>query len=334
MPTDKTTWNKEIPIPPEVISYVDEGILNKLPSGTQVLSISPSGASYWVRTAKIGTLDGDGEPKDYFVKVREAPFMSLLAIQVHQGPRGRASVYHEFHTMSIFRKVSPDMVAEPIAYGSYRNPDMKDTWFFISRFHKMSDDIPDVHEFPRLVAEMHEKGVSPDGRFGFPFVKQGAANPLPTPLCDTWEECFTRRLKSDFENEDKTQGCDPEIAVLKKLILRKVVPRLLRPLETEGRKLIPRLCHGDLWDGNASTDMSTGQPMIFDPAGIYAHHEYELAPWRCPRHQMTDQYIEEYCHYFPPSQPAEDFEDRLRLYMLRFDMLSSSLYPGNVRFRE
>jgi protein-ribulosamine 3-kinase len=48
---------------------------------------------------------------------------------------------------------------------------------------------------------------------------------------------------------------------------------------------------------------------------------------------MTRAYIDEYIKHFQVSDPAEEFDDRGALYCLRFDMHSSSLYPGNLRFR-
>jgi fructosamine-3-kinase len=35
-------------------------------------------------------------------------------------------------------------------------------------------------------------------------------------------------------------------------LLKKVIPRLLDPLETDGRSIKPVLLHGDLWLGNVS----------------------------------------------------------------------------------
>lgn len=54
----------------------------------------------------------------------------------------------------------------------------------------------------------------------------------------------------------------------------KVIPRLLRPLETNGRKLKPSLVHGDLWCGNVGViDGDTGQAIVFDPSSFWAHNE-------------------------------------------------------------
>ena len=43
-------------------------------------------------------------------------------------------------------------------------------------------------------------------------------------------------------------------------VTSKVIPRLLRPLETGGRQIKPSLVHGDLYSGNVSVDAVTGGP--------------------------------------------------------------------------
>ncbi|KAI8304310.1 hypothetical protein K4K59_012833 [Colletotrichum sp. SAR11_240] len=238
----------------------------------------------------------------------------------------------EFEAMNHLYGVIPEIVAKPLGWGSY--DDMEDTHFFVCEFHEMSEDIPDVSDFPALVAEMHRRGVAPDGKFGLPYDTYGGNNPQSFPVTDTWEECFSRGLQFIIKTENKTHGIDKELEVLKKATIEKVIPRLLRPLETEGRTIVPRLVHGDLWDGNCSVDVVTGKPMIFDATPLYAHNEYELGPWRCPRHKMVQAYVDEYIKHFHISEPTEEFDDRGQLYALRFDLHASSLYPGNLRFRE
>ncbi|KAH6646876.1 hypothetical protein BKA67DRAFT_524502 [Truncatella angustata] len=70
-----------------------------------------------------------------------------------------------------------------------------------------------------------------------------------------------------MDEEESVHGPDDELTELKTAIIGKVIPRLLSPL-----KIIPRLVHGDLWDGNASAEVNTGNPMIFDPLCLYAHN--------------------------------------------------------------
>jgi protein-ribulosamine 3-kinase len=163
------------------------------------------------------------------------------------------------------------MVAKPVAWGSYES--IPDTHFFVTEFHEMSEDVPDVADFPALVAELHKRGVSPDGKFGFPFKTYGGNNPQQFPISDTWEECYTKGMQGIFAAEMATHGADEEMEHLENMMVEKVIPRLLRPLETGGRSIAPRLVHGDLWDGNASVDVATGHPMIFDATPLYAHNE-------------------------------------------------------------
>ena len=53
---------------------------------------------------------------------------------------------------------------------------------------------------------------------------------------------------------EESQGPDVELKVLLGQMISKIIPRLLRPLETGGRQINPRLVHGDLCSGNVSTD--------------------------------------------------------------------------------
>jgi protein-ribulosamine 3-kinase len=222
----------------------------------------------------------------------------------------------EFEAIKMLYAVMPELAAEPMGFGEYKQEE--GVSFFICRYHELSDDIPDVSDFPALLAEMHRRpaGVSPTGEFGLDLVTYGGRNPHHFPVAKTWEQCFAGGLALTFQMEQETHGPDPELDMLREGIMTKVIPRLLRPLETEGRTITPTLVHGDIWDGNASVDVNTGQPVIFDPTPLYAHNEYEMAPWWAPRHKMTSAYIAEYIKHYPVSEPADDFKDRGALYGL------------------
>ncbi len=56
--------------------------------------------------------------------------------------------------------------------------------------------------------------------------------------------------KRDFELEMEARGPCEELKALMEPLFKKVIPRLLRPLETAGRSLKPSFVHGDLWYGN------------------------------------------------------------------------------------
>ncbi|KAB5585279.1 Fructosamine kinase-domain-containing protein [Coniochaeta sp. 2T2.1] len=313
-PTDPKIWNKPIPVPIETISYIDSAVIGKLPPGNKVLSITESGLSYWARTAKISTIDEDGNEDNYFIKV-------------HQGPSGKDMVSSESASMTTVYTLAPDLVAKPLGWGTYTS--MPDTHFILCAYHKFTSSIPSESVFPKLVADLHKRSAIPGGKFGNPNVTFGGRNPQLFPVSDTWEECFTRGMQGIFEAEKKTHGEDEELDYLEQAMLEVVFPRLIRALEGE---VVPCLVHGDLWEGNAAVDATTGKPVIFDATPLYAHNEYELGAWLPQRHKFWP-YIAEYKKHSKASEPREEFDDRVEMYCLRFDMHASSLYPGNLRFR-
>lgn len=173
--------------------------------------------------------------------------------------------------MTAIHNAMPDIAPKPVGHGTYEED--SDTHFFLCHFHTMMDGIPDVEDFPAVLAQLHKSGISPNGKFGFPVTTYQGRLPQNTTECGTWEECFSNGIEQFFEAEEEAQGFDEEMARLRKGIMEKVIPRLLRPLETGGNKIQPRLVHGDLWDGNTSVDAETGKPLIFDACSSYAHHE-------------------------------------------------------------
>lgn len=237
-------------------------------------------------------------------------------------------VHGEFEGQKALYEAVPQLVPIPIGWGTYASD--PNIHFFLCSFVEMSDDIPDPHKLCAMLAELHRKAISPNGKYGFHTITGVAAVPQKVDWKDSWEAFFTELLKETLDAEEKSQGSDPEMTKLKEAIFAKVIPRLLRPLETGGRSIQPRLVHGDIWDGNTSTDIVKDMPVIYDSTCLYAHNECksddhhetlkvideldELAPWRPARHKMGKPYIRAYTKYFPISAPEEDFDDRVLLY--------------------
>ena len=99
------------------------------------------------------------------------------------------------------------------------------------------------------LAEMHQKSVSPTGKFGF---HMATCHAKIAQAVDTWEDSwcalYTRHLGHVMDLAKPILNW-PEFDLVCKLTLQKVVPRLLLPLEADGRVLKPCLIHGDCWDG-------------------------------------------------------------------------------------
>ena len=191
--------------------------------------------------------------------------------QVSQGESGKGMMSGEFASMSALYSVLPEITPRPIAWGTYTSD--PNVHFFLCAFHDMTDDVPDIQKLPAKIAELHKKGVSPNGKYGFSVPTFQGRLLQETEWTDSWEEFFTNAMKRMLALEEAVQGPDAEMQRLSKALISKVIPRLLRPLETGGRQIQPRLVHGDLWDGNTSTDVTTDVPVIFDAASFYAHNE-------------------------------------------------------------
>lgn len=116
----------------------------------------------------------------------------------------------------------------------------------------MTDEVIDNQAFLQLLAELHTRDISPDGKYGLEVPTYKGTIPQYKNWHDTWEEVFHH---SFVYTEEKLQGPDEEMRELCSDLFGKVIPRLLRSLETRDRQIQPRLIHGDLWSGNISTNI-------------------------------------------------------------------------------
>lgn len=92
---------------------------------------------------------------------------------------------------------------------------------------------------------------------------------------ESWCAVFSRHLSGIVDLASPILQW-PEFDLLAELTIDKVVPRLLLPLQADGRVLKPCLVHGDCWDGNTAMDAKTGQALIFDVCSFYGHNEYDI----------------------------------------------------------
>ena len=152
---------------------------------------------------------------------------------------------------------------------------------------------------------MHRRSISPTGKFGF---HMATCHAKTAQAVDTWEESwcalYSKHLGHVMELAMPILRWI-EFDVVCKLTLEKVVPRLLLPLQTDGRILKPCLVHGNCWDGNTAMGMQTGKTFIFDVCSFYGHNEYDTGNWRASRHRPSNKaYIKNYKLHYPVSEPG------------------------------
>lgn len=178
-----------------------------------------------------------------------------------------------FESEKAFYSFAPQNVPKPAGWGTYKSdPNMH---FYICDFHDMIEDLPDVRKFPTLMARIHldSMGKSPAGKFGFHVTTHLANIPNDNSWRDTWEEWYSAAMRRMLELEGKSRGPDPELTEISKGLLEKVIPRLLRPLQTGGREIKPCLIHSDLQPGNVMPDAETEETIIFDSCAFWGHNE-------------------------------------------------------------
>ncbi len=219
----------------------------------------------------------------------------------------------EYEGQKAISSVIPDHAVEPIAWGYYYG-DRTKAWF-LTRFRELLEETPPLVPLLSVVLKMHRESISPTGKFGFHVTPFYGPPPMIVDWTDNWEEFWTREFRSGLEYAQRMRGEDPELQAVAEEFIDKVVPRLLRPLQTGGRNIKPSLCHGDLWDGNMQVDSATREPTLFDPCPFYGHHEMDLQCMRSPRYMVGLEFVEMYKEV-GASEPVGDFDDRNALYAM------------------
>ncbi|CAE7215502.1 Fructosamin-kin multi-domain protein [Pyrenophora teres f. teres] len=320
---------------PIYIDRVDPKVLTALPNDLEIISVIPSGASAWCETFRIDAKLADGAEKQFFY-------------QTNPGHTGKRMMEGTYESELVYHSYCPSHVPRPIAWGEYE--DEPDTWFYLCEFHDMVEEVPHPRTFVSIVAGVHKAsmGKSPNGRYGFGVPTHLANVPNNNTWQDSWEAWYTGAMEAMYNFEKSTHGVDEELESIFEALRTKVIPRLLRPLETGGRSIEPCLVHSDLWPGNCMPDADTGEIMIFDSCSFWGHNECDLGSWRAPRYKMGRPFFKEYQKIMGISEPHEDWDDRNRLYAMsvcpcrdqsdlltvssRYDLLVSGLYPNEDKF--
>ena len=254
----------------------------------------------------------------------------LKGSKVSFGDHGREALKGEFESTAAIHAITPGFVPNPIAWGAFK--DLANAYYYVCKFYNLAGELPNATEICANLAELHSSHTSPTGKFGFHVVTYNGDLLQENSWTDTWEEFFMNAFKHMVKLNVDRAGVSEEMNALLPALYEKVIPRLLRPLETGGNSIRPSLVHGDLWCGNVVVDQNTGKGIAFDPSSFWAHNEctnsihwfirvtkkMELGNWRPERNKFFRVYFDEYHLHFPKSLPEEDYDDRNALYAMYF----------------
>ncbi|KAI1178950.1 Fructosamine kinase-domain-containing protein [Nemania sp. FL0916] len=291
---------------------VDDNVLKEFPDETQILSANRFGTSAWTVTARLHLKLPDGSEQRVFLK--SAP-----------GSHGHTLMEGEFHAMTELYNWDPDFVPKPLAFGQYA-ADEPEAYFFLAQYIDMSERMPNPNKLCAKLANLHLKSQSPTGKFGFHITTCQGRVPQFLAWEKSWTTFFTNLLQHVVKLDFKFNGYWEELDIVEKRLISTVIPRLLRPLESDGRSIKPSLIHADLWEGNTGTSFDdNGNVYVFDSAAFYAHNEMEIGDWRCHYNKIHNKvYTKSYLRHCPPSEPKDEWEDRNRLYSIYYNVIYSA----------
>lgn len=102
-------------------------------------------------------------------------------------------VIGEFASMKALYQTLPKFVPEPIGTGTFASA--PDIHFFCCELIDMTDEIPEIQAFTSMLAELHTKGLSPNGKYGFDVPTYKGTVPQYTTWHNTWEESYYHSMK-------------------------------------------------------------------------------------------------------------------------------------------
>lgn len=274
----------------------------------------PWGASGWTQTTRI-LASVNGLRKDYFMKTCSASFGALM-------------MEGEFNSLDKMHNHIPDFCPKPFGWGECETS--PGTFFLIMEFLYLINEHPDPEAISRVISELHKSsaGTSPDGKFGFPVPNCHGKIVQPNDWDSNWSRYFTNLVTAFYNADVEVNGPDDEYDQAFQALKQHIIPRLLEPLQTDGRVLEPCLVHGDLWHENIGLNEETDEPMIFDASMFYGHNEYEIGTWRTVFVAFDESYRKQYALHFPPSEPVDEWEDRNRLYSIPYNITHSAGWLG------
>jgi protein-ribulosamine 3-kinase len=242
---------------------------------------------------------------------------------------GKAMMEAEFCSMTELYHSMPSNVPKPIAWGQFQNTS-PETYYLLLEYIDLCMDLVDPVEFCEQIATLHKTSKSPTGKFGFQVdTFQGPSRQI-TEWNSDWCDYFTKLIDGYFSTDIELNGPNEQFEKAYETLKAQVIPKILKPLQADGKSIKPCLLHGDLWEENTGTNLVTGKIMIFDASAHYCHNEFELGMWRREVIRFGKVYFRQYLRNFPPSEPVEQWDDRNRLYSLKYNLSQSIAWPASV----
>ncbi|KAL1835926.1 hypothetical protein VTJ49DRAFT_5862 [Mycothermus thermophilus] len=243
---------------------LDEAVMQALPPGCRVLNTRGCQA-LWNHTLRIEVELPGGTELVFFKKGAT-------------GPDGLDRIKSSFESETALHSFIPEYVPKPVAHGSYRlHPNRH---FYIAEYIEMDDMLPYPEAWAEAISALHRRsmGKSPEGKFGFHVNTYFGTISQNNAWTNSWENLWAQIFRSVCVTEEERCGPHPDLARLKTLYHELVIPRYLRPLESDGRVIHPTLLHNDAWPGNAKPRSDSLELCLFGSSAVWGHNEGASEP--------------------------------------------------------
>ncbi|KAJ1664865.1 hypothetical protein IW140_003936 [Coemansia sp. RSA 1813] len=223
---------------------------SRIHSSDKIVSMKSVGGGRINKAYLVKTATGS----QYFVKQKgeSTSFDKSMCVRMFQT---------EIDGLRGFRKINTIRVPEPICVGELSNGA-----FIITEAIEMRPLCNERLLGEKLAAMHLVKG--PD-RFGLDTDNFIGSIPQPNAWHESWVDFLRMRLEFQFKLAQLPAPLDKQA---NELLAR--LPEIFKDTE-----IVPSLIHGDLWSGNCAAD-EDGNPVIYDPAVYWGHHEAELGAMR------------------------------------------------------
>lgn len=338
-----------------------EPLMTSFPLGTTIDSLKPAGTSSYggtfrlnvsIPSAETGGAAGEAEAnvkrdtRSFFLKLFmldsgkrmcEGEYMSALILSENL-PRNCVKP----HGWGLFTHVSLRNAAKsPVLPGDSareeagKTVEEEGTYYLLTPYEEFVPSASALHPSapsPKtlipILLELHypsTPGAVRPQLFGFPVqTTQGCVPSYAGPMSASWTTYFTNMLEYIFELDTINNESWPDLYRLYSRAITHLVPRLIAPLEVAPRTIVPSLIHGDIWEGNMGTVVSSGDLHMFDASALYAHAELEVAELWCFQNRIGHApYRAEYRRRLESGwpgkpdgidEPKAEWEDRTLLY--------------------
>jgi protein-ribulosamine 3-kinase len=253
-------------------------------------------------------------------------------------------VQGEDASLNAIHNAVPSLCPQSFGHGQFES--QPHTAFLVTDFLHLSprsgSKLSKSQSLPHKLAKLHTTPAPvPEGRdkpvFGFPVTTCCGDTPQDNSYTESWADFYAEnRLRFILRRAEKSNGSDQEFHDLVETTASKVVPRLIGDDHlNHGKGVVPVVVHGDLWSGNTSVGVigsNKGAPedVAYDSSACYAHNEFELGIMKMFG-GFGDSFLNEYHDLCPKTEPADEYEDRVKLYELYHHLNHYAMFGGSYK---